>query len=573
MTAGIHPLGPAPTRRRRAIRLSTCCLIAALVGCSQSPPGSRVTERLPPPSPWFDETAAQRGLEFLHDSGHRQRFLLPEIMSGGAALFDMDNDGFLDAYLLQSGELTTGSTAGNRLFRNRGDGTFEDVTAGSGADVRGYGMGVAAGDYDADGMTDLYVTQLGHNVLLRNQGGGHFQDVTGRAGVASRGWGTSSVFLDYDGDGRLDLFVANYVDWSPSSERACQSITGVADYCGPVEYNAPRAATLYHNSGDGTFRDVSQLAGIGAVSGNGLGVVSGDFNGDGRVDIYVANDRTPNRLWINQGHGRFEDMALIAGCAVDQDGRPKAGMGVHAGDPDDDGDLDLFVGNMNGETDSFFRNDGTFFSDDSAVVGLRRTSRPFTRFGAALLDFDNDGVLDLFEATGRVGQQAGMFSSDPYAEPNLIFRGLPGGRFEEALPRGGTREPLFATSRAAAFGDIDNDGGIDVLVANRDARPHLLHNVVRARGHWIQFKVVDRHGGDALGATVTVTAAERRVRRDVTAGYSYLASNDPRVHIGLGRASSVTGVTVRWPDGELQSFGDMRADQTVTLQRRAAGGE
>jgi hypothetical protein len=538
---------------------------ACLAGCRKTADVQQKSDTHPP---WFEEIAARSGIGFIHHSGHETRHLLPEIMGGGAALFDMDNDGLLDIYFVQSGRLDNPSAGdGNRLYRNRGNGTFEDVTDKSGAGVRGYGMGVAAGDFDNDGYTDLYVTNFGHNVLLKNDGHGHFIDVTAKAGVASAGWSTSAAFLDYDGDGYLDLFVAHYLNWSVSAEVECYSLTGVPDYCSPASYDLPSASTLYHNNGDGTFTDVSARAGILTAVGNGLGVVAGDFDGDGRIDVFVANDRTPNHLWLNQGGGRFREQALAFGCALDQDGAAKSGMGVDAVDADDDGDLDLLVVNLDGESDSFFRNEKNFFVDDTAAAGLRAASRPFTRFGMALLDFDNDGYLDLYEANGRVGRQSEVYSADPYAEPSLLFRGFAGPRFELVTPRGGTRTPLVATGRAAAFGDIDNDGGIDIVVVNRDSRPYLLHNIVKPRGHWIMFRVLDEHRRDALGAELSMTVGSRTIRRDVRAAYSYLASNDPRVHVGLGREALVRNVTVRWPDGSRQSFGDMPADRIVTLAR------
>jgi len=518
-------------------------------------------------APWFEEIAARAGIQFVHASGHKTKHLLPEIMGGGAALFDMDNDGFLDLYFVQSGSLVDETSGGNRLYHNRGDGTFEDVTEQSGAGVRGYGMGVAAGDFDNDGFTDLYVTNFGHNFLLRNDGHGHFADVTAKAGVASSGWSTSAAFLDYDGDGALDLFVTHYLNWRPSAEVECFSLTGLPDYCSPASYDLPSASTLYHNNGDGTFTDVSARAGILTAVGNGLGVVAGDFDGDGRLDIFVANDRTPNHLWANQGGGRFRESALTMGAALDQDGTAKSGMGVDAVDVDDDGDLDLLVVNLDGESDSFFRNRGGFFGDDTAAAGLRTASRPFTRFGAAFVDFDNDGYLDLFEANGRVGMQSERYATDPYAEPSVLFRGFAGPRFEEVSPRGGTRPRLVATSRAAAFGDIDNDGAIDIVVVNRDSHPYLLHNIVRPRGHWLMLRVIEEHGRDALGAVVTLKVGDRTIRRDVRAAYSYLASNDPRVHVGLGSATTAQNVTVRWPDGSRETFGDIAADRISTLRR------
>ncbi len=558
-------------RRAGCDVLAAVGLTVALAACGGKPPSSPAQAASGPP--WFEEQAAARGLVFTHRSGHRDRFLLPEIMGGGVALFDMDGDGDLDAYLVQSGNvrIPTEKASGNRLFRNRGDGRFDDVTSGSGADAAGYGMGVAAGDYDNDGDTDLYVTNLGPNVLLQNDGSGRFRDVTAAAGVAGSGWSMSAAFLDYDADGWLDLFVTRYIDWSPSSELECYSLTGVPDYCAPRNYDAPTSDLLFHNRGDGTFSDVSARAGLQTAVGNGLGVVAADFDADGRIDVFVANDGTPNHLWMNQGDGRFTDTALVAGVAIDLDGAPKAGMGVHAADVDADGDEDLLVVNLDTESDSFFRNDGRFFVDAAAAAGLRMASRRFTRFGMAMLDFDNDGYLDLYEANGRVGLQSERFSEDSYAEPNLLMRGGPGPRFEEVRPQGGMLAPLVATSRGAAFGDIDNDGGIDILVANRDAAPHLLHNVVAGRGHWIAFRVLDEHGRDAHGAELTMKVGSRSIRRDVRAAYSYLASNDPRVHVGLGSETVVRDVTVRWPDGKRERFGDVAADKIVVLRHGAGG--
>jgi enediyne biosynthesis protein E4 len=541
--------------------------LMAVHAAAQSTPGKATAG-----GPWFDEVADRSGIRFTHRSGHRDRFYLPEIIGGGAALFDMDGDGDLDLYLVQSGNLFAprDKPEGNRLYRNRGDGTFEDVTAGSGADVGGYGMGVASGDFDNDGRADLYVTNFGGNVLLKGDGRGRFVDVTAKAGVASAGWSTSAAFLDYDADGDLDLFVAHYLNWQRSAEVECYSLTGVPDYCAPKTYDLPSQSTLYRNNGDLSFTDDTDRAGLRTAAGNGLGVVAGDVNGDGRVDVFVANDGTPNHLWLNRGGGRFENAALPMGCAVDLDGKAKAGMGVALADVDNDGDLDLLVVNLDGESDSFYRNEKAFFRDDAAAVGLRTVSRPFTRFGTALLDFDNDGMLDLYEANGRVGRQSTMYSPDPYAEPNLLFRGIAGGRFEEVTPRGGTRQMLIASSRAAAFGDVDNDGGLDIVVVNRDARAHLLRNVAPGRGHWAALKVVDGRGRDALGAEVTMTVGGRMIRRDVRAAYSYLASNDPRVHVGLGAETVARDVTVLWPTGQRERFGDVAADK-ITVVRQGAG--
>jgi enediyne biosynthesis protein E4 len=565
---------------RSVVRAAGAMVLTAAVsvvaaGCGAGTPATEPADTVagaPDGPPWFEEVSSASGLSFVHRSGHDTRYQLPEIMGGGGALFDMDGDGYLDVLLIQSGSLGSppGTPAGHRLYRNRGDGTFEDVSEASGmAAIAGYGMGVAIGDYDNDGHPDIYITNLGPNVLLRNDGRGRFTDVTEAAGVAGGGWSTSATFLDVDADGHLDLFVTQYLDWSVEAERECYSLTGIVDYCSPSNYDAPTADLLFRNNGDGTFADVSGAAGISAAVGNGLGVVADDFDGDGRIDIFVANDATPNHLWRNLGGWRFEETAMLAGVAIDQDGAPKAGMGVHAADVGGSGRNDILVVNLDTESDSFYRNEGSFFVDATTSVGLRIVSRRFTRFGVAMLDFDNDGLLDLYEASGRVGLQSGTFSDDPYAEPNLLFRGVPGGRFEEQLPRGGTASLLVATSRAAAFGDIDNDGGLDILVVNRDGPAHLLRNVVPNRGHWLLLRVVDQHGRDSLGATLHLEAGDRTVRRDVRSGYSYLAANDPRVHVGLGAIRQVDAVTVQWPDGVRERFGPFDADQVVELRRGA----
>lgn len=535
------------------------------------PEESKIAGSAAAATPWFEQCAEQRGLRFTHDSGHRGHMLFPEIVCGGTALFDMDGDGDLDAFFVQSGQVDSDASkrSPSRLFRNRGDGTFDDVTDDSGADVRGYGMGVAAGDYDNDGDVDLYVTCLGPDVLLRNQGDGRFTDVTTDAGVGDPSFGASAGFVDFDHDGDLDLLVANYVHWSPSQERECFSTVGHPDYCSPNAYKAPARDTLYRNNGDGTFTDVSEQAGLTAAFGNGLGVGFADFNADGWVDLLVANDGLPNQLWVNQGNGTFVDRAWESGCAVDESGTAKAGMGVAINDLDDDGDFDLLIVNMQRETDSLLRNEGGYFVDMTRTRGLAALSKQFTRFGVGLVDFNNDGWLDLFEANGKVRRldETSHDRRDVYAEPNLLYRGTPAGRFEEVQPRGGTDPVLIATGRAAAFGDIDNDGRVDILVVNRDGPARLLRNIVADADHWIVLRVVEEHGRDALGATVSLKIGDRIIMRSVQTAGSYCAASDPRVHVGLGAAEVVRDVTVRWVDGTTETFGDLAADQIMMLRR------
>ena len=517
---------------------------------------------------WFAEEAAQRGIDYRHVSGFEERYLLPEITGSGAALADLDGDGDLDIYIVQSGSLVSPSDAADRVYFNRGDGHFE--AGASPPDGNGYGMGVAAGDYDNDGDVDLYVTNVGPNLLLRNDGTGRFENVAATAGVADSRWGTSAAFLDLDADGDLDLYVANYIQWRIEAELECY-MAGVLTYCPPQNYKAPAPDRLYRNDGDGTFTDVSGDAGLQLAFGNGFGVVGADYNQDGRTDVFVANDMMVNQLWLNEGDLRFAESAMDWGCGVDQSGLAKAGMGVAAADVDDDSDMDLLVVNLEGQTDSLYRNAGTWFDDATADFGLNVSSRRYTRFGVVLADFDNDGRLDIYQANGAVAHLP-VEQEDSFAEPNTLYRGTQDGRFELATPAGGTARVLLHTSRGLAVGDVDDDGGLDLLVVNRDAPPYLLMNRVAARGHWIRFRVLDRQGRDAHAATVSAQVGTRRAYRDVQPASSYLSSNDPRVHFGLGAEQQIADVTVQWPDGEQESFGDFAGGRTVTLRQGAGEG-
>ena len=512
--------------------------------------------------PWFTEIGEPAGVEFIWNSGQQGRFLMPEIIGGGVAVLDIDDDGLLDIYFVQGGTLGSNAndtTSTNRMYRNTGNWSFEDVTEASGTGDKGYGQGVATGDIDNDGDVDIYITNVGPNTLLLNNGDGTFTDVSAAAGVDHPGWGASTSFLDINGDGLLDLYVTNYVNWTAETELECFSPTG-QDYCSPKNYNSPALDALYLNTGDAKFRDISELAGITSATGNGLGIACVDFDLDGAIDIFVANDGTQDQLWHNRGNGTFEDIGLLAGCALDDEGQAKAGMGVTVTDTDDDGDIDLLVCNLTGESDSFFRNEGTYFVDSTSSIGLKSASKPFTRFGMAWMDFNNDGLLDLYEANGRVLRNAVAEGVDPYAQENLLLSGSESGRLGEVLPRGGVATPRSFTSRAAAFGDLDNDGRVDIVVVNRDAPAAILRNTTAGSGHWIRFRVLDANGRDALGALVTARVGQRRMTRPVLTGYSYLAANDPRVHLGLGDATSVDEVTVRWPDGTTDTLGPFDAD-------------
>ncbi len=529
-------------------------------------------------SPWFVDQAAEAGLHFTWQSGHDQSFLMPEIVGGGVALLDFDLDGDLDIYCAQGGDMSTAwqspssNTATNRLFRNDGNLQFVDVTDVAGGGDSGYAMGVAVGDIDHDGDPDLYVTNAGRNTMLRNDNG-VFTDVTEASGTGHPGWGASATFFDADGDGDLDLYSTNYLDWNPDTEMTCYSPLGGEDYCSPRNYMSPAIDVFYRNLGDGTFEDATVSAGFNAASGTGLGVVQGDWNLDGHPDLFVANDGMPDLLWMATGNGTWIESGVAMGCALDDEGRAKAGMGVDTTDIDDDGDLDIIVCNLIGESDSLFRNDVEFFVDITGRTGIRAKSKHNTRFGLGWIDFNNDGWLDLYEASGSVSRLPAASDVDPYAQEDMLLSGGPNLRFTAVMPRGGTQDTILRTSRGAAFGDLDGDGGIDAVVINRDDPANLYHNIASSQGKWIRVNVLNSHGMPALGATISGSIGERKITRPVRRTYSYMSSNDPAVHVGLGGANSLEDVQVNWPDGTITIHGGLAAGETHTIQMDAPSAE
>jgi hypothetical protein len=540
----------------------------------------------------FVDAAAATGLTFTHVTGETGQYYMAEQMGAGVALFDYDGDDDLDVFFVQGGpvfEVTprrpTGGAAkqnpGSRLFRNdltvAADGRrtlkFTDVTAAAGVGFRGYGMGVAVGDFDNDERPDLFVTGFQTAALYRNNGNGTFADVTALSGIRETLWSTSAAFLDYDRDGRLDLFVARYLDFTIASNKTCHDAVGARDYCSPRSYR-PVPAALYRNAGSGKFTNVSDAAGIGKAYGAGLGVSTGDYNGDGWLDVYVANDATPNQLWINTGKGGFRDEGMLSGSAVNAAGSPEGSMGIASGDFDTDGDEDLFVTNIVGETFALYVNDGKgVFEDLRTRAGVAGPTAPSTGFGTDWFDYDNDGRLDLFIANGAVNiVEAQRGKPRPFRMKNQLFRNTGNGRFTETT---GSAGPAFARTdiaRGAAFGDVDNDGDVDVVATNNGGVANLLLNQSvesGSRHHWIEISLRQPAGNRfAFGAWVGVERAGqptlwRRVRTDG----SYLSASDVRLHFGLGASPAITAVVIQWPDGERERRTGITADRRVVLKR------
>ena len=534
----------------------------------------------PPSSPPFIDATTASGLDFIHVNGATGRLLLPEVIGGGGALFDYDNDGDLDLFVVQSGTLPPAPpSAGSRLYRNEYRPgmpvRFTDVTARSGLAFAAYGMGAAAGDVDNDGFVDLLVTALGATRLFRNKGDGTFTDVTRAAGVDDPRWSTSAAFVDVDRDGWLDVFVANYVSFRAETAPPCYSAASARDYCNPAAY-APSTSRLLHNRRDGTFTDVSMRAGLTRAPARGLGVLAIDANEDGWMDVYVANDGDPNQLWLNEGGVKdrrsgvpadavmFEDGALLAGSALNRAGDPQGSMGIDSADVDRDGDEDLFITNLDNEGNTLYWNQGKgLFEDRTVESGLYLLG--FTGFGARLLDYDLDGWTDLVVANGAVRHLASQVRrGDPYPlrQQNHLFRNDGRGRFTNMTARAGDAFAPLGVGRGIAAGDIDNDGDLDLVIFHNNGPARLLLNTGHVGRHWIGLRILDTRGRDALGARVAVGGQTRRVQTDG----SYLSAGDPRVLFGLGGAASPQRVRVTWPDGKTEEFPGLAVDRYWVIE-------
>ncbi len=531
-----------------------------------------------------DLTAAS-GLQFRYDNGMSGKMYFPEIMGAGVGVLDYDNDGKLDIYLVQGGALgpdigPTQRKSGDRLFRNlgsKGQLRFEDVTAKSGIDARGYGMGVAVADIDNDGDDDIYLLNFGPNQLWRNNGDGSFTDITAKSGLGDPRWSVSASFADFDGDGKLDLYVANYVDFSFANHKDCKSMGGgEVDYCSPSAY-PPVADRLYRNLGDGRYEDVSERSGIAAAKEPGLGVVAADFNRDGKIDFYVANDGKPNFLWLNQGDGRFVDDAVLAGAAVNADGAAEAGMGVAVADFDRSGELDLFITHMRNESNTLYAGVGEgWFEDRSARSGLAASSMAYTGFGTGWFDLDLDGWLDLFVANGAVVREPEPPKAElayPYAQTDQLYlhNGKSGreAAYVEASARAGSALRARGITRGAAFADLDNDGDSEIVLSNINGPARILTSVVPKGRHWIGLELYDRSGKLRLSplALRRITSADSGIIGQARSDGSYASANDPRAVFGLGSDEQAQTIEVQWPDGAIERYENLAVDRYHRLQQ------
>jgi hypothetical protein len=558
----------------RKTLFATACL--AVVVVVHGAPPNQGSRSAPERVPMFRDVAGSVGLDFVHINGASEQRFLPEILGPGGLFLDFDNDGWLDVFLVDGGSIADATVAGrarHRLYRNRGNGKFEDVTTSSGIRHRGYGMGACAGDYDNDGLIDLYVTNVGSNLLYRNAGHGRFTEVPNAGGANPNLWSTSCAFLDIDRDGDLDLFVTNYVDALVNKNPFC-GIAGpppVRDYCHPLMYQ-PLHSVLYRNTGKKSFEDISRSSGVATLRGNGLGVAVADIDNDGWPDVFVANDAMPNFLFHNDGDGTFTDIAGVAGVAVTSDGKAKAGMGTAFADFGGNGRLGLIVTNHEAEMHSIFLNaDGAIFSDVTMRSGVGPVTRPYVGFGVAFFDYDNDTDLDIAIANGHVMANVSAFrGGGTFAQRNLLLRHSDG-RFQNVTNQAGPGFSIELVSRGLAAGDVDNDGDLDLLVTNNGAGANLLLNegLAEPAGHAnaMLIRVIGTKSNlSGIGTRLTLTTGGRRQLREVQSGSSYLSQNDLRAHFGLGGANRSERLEIRWPSGATEVVQDLPANHVITIR-------
>ena len=521
--------------------------------------------------PQFTDVTAAAGIRFRHNSGAAGKKFLPETLGSGTAFIDIDNDGWQDILFVNSRNWPgrPGPPSYPALYKNNRNGTFTDVTRQAGLDVEMYGLGVTAADYDNDGREDIYITGLGPNRLFKNAGNGKFVDVTARAGVGDPGFSTSAVWFDYDRDGALDLFVANYVQWTPESDRFCTLDGKSKSYCTPESYKG-QSPTLYHNRGNGTFEDVTRKAGLFDPTSKSLGVALIDYDNDGNLDLFVANDTQPNRLYRNSGKGTFKDVATSAGVAFNEAGVPRAGMGVDAADYDGSGRQSLVIGNFSNEMIALYANEGTgLFIDEAPSSTIGKASLLTLTFSCFFFDFDLDGLLDIFAANGHVADDISKVQPRiAYAEPAHLFRNAGKKKFEEATSRAGDalRQPVVA--RGAAYGDYDNDDDLDLLITANNGPARLLRNDGGNRNHSVRVRAIGSTSNrNAIGARVRVVLDDGSSAWGmVKTGSSYCSQSELPVTIGLGGRTAIRSVEVTWPRGRKETVTGVRADEAVTIE-------
>jgi enediyne biosynthesis protein E4 len=522
----------------------------------------------------YVDVARQSGITFSHDNAASPEKFLIETMGSGCGWIDYDQDGLLDLYLVNGAATPAYKPAPplrSALYRNNGDGTFSDVTEKAGVGAEGlFGMGIAVGDYDNDGFPDLFLCGYGRCILYHNNRDGTFTDVTAHSGVANSGrWASSAAWFDYDNDGRLDLVIANYVDWSPERNFYCGDRgPGMRSYCHPDDFNG-QPPTLYHNNGDGTFTDVSKSSGLGLKAGNGLGVVTFDYDNDGWQDIFIANDHMPNFLFHNNRDGTFSEVGYLAGVAVSGDGQFEAGMGCDAADTTGTGRMDLIVTHLDMQLARFYQNLGDgLFEDATFRTKIGYATFHMSGFGTRFLDFDNDGRTDLFMANGHVLDNIERYHADTkYAEPKLMFRNNGRGIFENVSDQVGSDFVLPRVSRGAAIGDFDNDGDLDILISNNGQAPQLLRNDGSNANHWLEiFLIGTKSNRDGVGARVKLTAGDLVLYDQRKGGVSYQSAQDPRLHFGLGTRTKIDSIEINWPSGMITKLKQVRCDQIIAVK-------
>jgi hypothetical protein len=519
----------------------------------------------------FSDATRQAGISFKHENGASSQKYLPETMSAGALIFDYDNDGWPDIFLVNGGSFVdraAAAAARHRLYHNNRDGTFKDASASSNIVVSGFGMGACSADYDNDGWPDLYVTAVESNKLYRNNGNGTFADVTAKTGVGGNGlWSSSCAFADVDNDGGVDLYVTSYVDFTVKNNKYCSAIQNIRTYCHPNVYK-PVPHILYRNNGNGTFKDITKEAGLYRTDGNGLGVVFGDYDNDGWTDIYVANDSVPNFLFHNKGKGIFEEVGFRTGVSVGVDGRPLAGMGTDMADIDGDGLQDIIVTNLDRETHSLYRNLGKgLFANVTFESGVGQATLPFVGFGVAFLDYDNDSDLDVAIASGDIIDNVSQFrDSTTHEQRNLLLQNDGTGRFRDVGPASGPGFALKKVSRALAVGDLDNDGDLDIVVGNNGQTADLLRNDGGNRNNSLFVRVIGtKSNRDGIGARLKLTVGGKTLSRHVKAGSSYQGQNDLRVQFGLEKAAQADRLEIVWPSGLVDTAEGIKANQIIAV--------